>query len=162
MNPPAIAPDWGRELLISRRAREEYGIERLPADGADLFALRLLAQRVNRRRAAAQPPEPPLAAGQLNALRLLERLLHRLVGVYRERHGDETFDRAFEWLEQRFGAAEVERLLETFVDLYPPDEVFTGLVGVETWLAAVSPARRRGSRRSSPTTSSRPPPATGG
>ncbi|MCB1054990.1 MAG: alpha-amylase, partial [Acidobacteria bacterium] len=132
--PAASVAAW--EFLVSRRAREEYGIDEAPTHGVDLAGVRLLAERINRHRTAAATPAPPIPAGQLNALRLIEEFLFRLIDGYRRRHGDAVVLDAFGWLEERFAADRVDDALALSVDLYPPNEVYRSGLDAEPYLAA--------------------------
>ncbi|MDY7095630.1 MAG: alpha-amylase family glycosyl hydrolase [Acidobacteriota bacterium] len=147
MQTPAVTPAPAWELLISRRAREQYGIERAPRTGSELQGLRALVQRINRRRAASAVPATPLASGQVNALRLVEEVLHHLLVIYLRRAGDEVLDRALAWLQGRFGEERVERLLETFVDFFPQDRIYRGSQSAEEYLRSAPEARREALQR---------------
>lgn len=135
MDQAQAGPTAAWELLISRRAREEYGIDEAPSSGVGVHGVRLLAQRINRHRTSAATPAQPIAAGQLNALRLIEESLFRLLDGYRQRHGDDVLLRAFGWLEERFAAERVQGALALAVDLYPPNVVYRTGLEAEPYLA---------------------------
>src|SRR5215210_7234396 len=94
---------------ISRAARERYDVEDelftltgnvvLP----DFAASRRLAQRMNERIDAAREPERVVHAGQLNAMGLLDEVLHAVVAEYRERINPAAMSSALTALAERVG-----------------------------------------------------------
>src|SRR5690606_17482269 len=77
------------EFHVSRWARDHYQFDEalFAFNGnvilADLAAARTFAQKMNDKKDLAQFPEQAVKAGQLNALGLLDELLHALVAEYR-------------------------------------------------------------------------------
>ncbi|MEM9292285.1 MAG: alpha-amylase family glycosyl hydrolase [Acidobacteriota bacterium] len=137
-----------RELALSRSARDRYdlteGLFPQRADGSvrDLHLLREMVQRVQRRRGESGEVLAPLSSGSLNALRLVQELLARLLDDYRAHRNPEWKRRALEWLEERFGRERLEVSLTTFLDLFPPPTVYRGEATVESALGDEEPAAR--------------------
>ena len=79
-----------REFHISRLARERYGIDKslFALRGgvivANFHAARVFAQRLNARRDLARFPETAVRAGQINAMGLIDEVLHLVVERYRQ------------------------------------------------------------------------------
>jgi hypothetical protein len=89
--PPCQGTGGGtREFHISRQARDRYdfgeGLFSLHGNVifADFHAARLFAQKMNDRRDLLHFPERVIRAGQINAMGLIDEILHYVVGLFRE------------------------------------------------------------------------------
>jgi glycosidase len=134
------------EFHVSRRSRDELGIEGslfrstgnviLP----DFRAARLLARRINERFDAAIMPERAVRAGRLNAMALIDEILHDVSRLFREKAEGGALARAYAELEAELGAKALEGLLLAFVDRFPPLDVYRGRSSAQAWLAAAAGA----------------------
>jgi glycosidase len=132
------------EFHVSRAAREQLGIETslfrstgnliLP----DFRAARLLARRINERVDAALLPERTVRAGRLNAMALIDEILHDVARLFREKAQPDALDRALADLEGALGARDLDGLLLAFVERFPPISVFEGRESEAAWLAGHS------------------------
>ena len=130
-----------RELHVRREARERYAL------GATLFelsgnailpnlrAVRELAAAMTAERRAAGHPEPVLAPGLLNAMGLIDELLHAVVAIYREHEDPEAIDDALDHLDEALGAPAVDEVLLRFTTDFPPGAVHRGELTAEAYLA---------------------------
>ena len=88
------------ELHVSRRARDRYQFDDalFSLTGNVVFAnfraARVFAQQMNEHRDLVNYPERAVKPGQINAMGLIDEILHYLVGVYREQHGADVMARA--------------------------------------------------------------------
>jgi glycosidase len=112
---------------VSRAARERYGISRdlFSSTGnvvlLDLHAARTVTQRINDvRRSEGVPVGESLKAGDMNAMGLIDEILHYVVGLFRARIDAAAFTRALATLDAAMGAAAVDACLDAFVDAFPP------------------------------------------
>jgi glycosidase len=127
------------EFHIHREQREEFGLEHslFSLTGnvilADIKGARELARKIN---AKADPghPERMVKAGQLNAMGLIDEILHYVVALYREQVQPDIFDRALLRLEERLGAERSDKLLKNFNEQFPPRMVYTGKLTVDNYL----------------------------
>ena len=77
------------EFHVSRRARDRYQFDQalFSLSGnvifADFRAARLFAQRMNEQRDLVRFPGQTVRAGQINAMGLIDEILHLVVGLYR-------------------------------------------------------------------------------
>ena len=129
-----------REFHISRLARERYGIDE------SLFALRggvilgnfhaarVFAQRLNARRDLARFPETAVKAGQINAMGLIDEVLHLVVERYRQEKSPRSLANAQERLAEELGAAQLDAALLRFVDEFPPLAVYGGELDPRAYL----------------------------
>jgi glycosidase len=112
------------EFHVARAAREKYDFdERLFAlSGNVVFpdhaAARRFAQQINARRAAADPGRAVRAA-DLNAMGLIDEVLHYVVELYRQQRQPDAMAAALADASARLGAEEVGRTLAAFADRFP-------------------------------------------
>lgn len=132
------------EFHVSARARRRYGFDEglFSLTGrlvlADFAAARRLAQRINLERDAESHPHRAVRAGDLNALGLIDEILHLVVAAYRDKYGAGTLGEALESLTSRLGHDAVDQVMLTFVLEFPPLAVHAGEVDAATYLAGQS------------------------
>jgi glycosidase len=115
-----------RHFHVSRAAQEKYGFSRdlFTSSGSaafpDLHAVRLFTQRINEvRRRAGLPDEAALRAGDVNAVSLIDEILHLVIELY-SRQVQGVFSRALAHSEEHLGTQAVRGTLERFRDEFPP------------------------------------------
>ncbi|MBL8968289.1 MAG: alpha-amylase [Spirochaetaceae bacterium] len=138
----AKAGDRLMEFHVSREARDELGLEGslfrstgnvvLP----DFAAARLLARRINERVDAALLPERTVRAGRLNAMALIDEILHDVARLYRERAAADAFAKALAAMEAELGKRETDALLLAFAKAFPPLAVYRRETTEKAWLEA--------------------------
>ena len=132
------------EFHVSREARDRLGMDTslfrstgnviLP----DFRAARLLARRINERVDAAILPERAVRAGRLNAMALIDEILHDVARLFRERAAPDALPLVIGRMEAELGRDGLDRLLLAFVELYPPRAVYAGEQSAAAWLADVA------------------------
>ena len=135
------------EFHIAGSVRGEYGFAEtlFASSGNVLFAnpkaARVLAARLNERLPDAQK----VSAGSLNAMGLIDEILHYCCGLFRERENPLAFDGLYDALCARLGAENVSRLLLDFTREFPPRAVYTKAQTVEEYFeqSAFDPASKR-------------------
>jgi hypothetical protein len=129
------------EFHISRQARDFYQFDEtlFSISGnvifANFHAARVFAQKINDKRDLVNFPERALKAGQLNAMGLIDEILHYVIGQYREQKNPEVMEQALDWLDARLGREAVDRTLGKFADGFPPVAVYRGEVDLAAYLA---------------------------
>jgi glycosidase len=124
--------DAHREFHVSRRARERYqfGAALFALNGhvvfADFRAAREFAQKMNAARDLIHHPEQTARAGDLNAMGLIDEILHLVLAKYREQVNRDATRAALEWLDARFGSVTVDAALYRFSAEFPPGPVYRG------------------------------------
>ncbi|MDR0684071.1 MAG: alpha-amylase [Spirochaetaceae bacterium] len=101
---------------------------------ADFRAVRELAAKLNSGHDLKKHPEKAVSAGKLNAMGLIDEILHYLVGQYRRQVQPDLFEKALTRLENSLGPAKAAFLLETFCEEFPPKAVYAGSTGVGEYL----------------------------
>ena len=121
-----------KEFHISLEARKKYGFkeELFSICGNVVFAnfraAQDFAQAVNARRDTARHPEKAVKAGQINAMGLIDEILHYVVTLYRERYGSGAFREALEAIKLRIGEEKLRSTLLFFAEEFPPRAVYQG------------------------------------
>jgi len=112
---------------VSRAARERYQLSGslFSTTGnvvfLDLHEARLFTQRINEARLAAGAlPRDLLRAGDMNAMGLIDEILHYVVGLYRKSVDASVFSKALAFAEKRVGRPGVDAALQRFMDAFPP------------------------------------------
>ena len=129
-----------REFHVAREARDRYEFEQtfFATNGNVIFAnfqaARLFAQRMNHKRDLARFPEQAVQASQLNALGLIDEVLHYMIARYREQQNPQVLGEALSWLDTELGAADVDATLRHFVAEFPPVAVYQGQQNANDYL----------------------------
>jgi glycosidase len=140
----ATLPPCRCEFHVSRRARDRYGFDQglFGSTGnvvfADFRAAREFADRINRQRDLEAHPEQAVKASEINAMGLIDEMLHVIFARYRERVRPTIMAESLAKLEKDLGSDEVAKVLGTFVDEYPPLAVYRGEIAVEDYLAGAT------------------------
>ncbi len=119
-----------REFHVARLARDRYHFDdRLfTLTGnvvlADFRAARVFAKRMNDRRDLLTYPEQAVSAGEINAMALIDEVLHLVIRQFREHNAPRLLSDALEHLAGRLGEDPVDKALAEFVDEFPPVAVY--------------------------------------
>ncbi len=128
------------EFHISRKARDDYQFD------ASLFSLsgnvilpnfhaaRLFAQKMNEKRDLVAFPDKAVRAGQINAMGLIDEILHYIVGLYRIEKNVQVVQQALNWLDETLGKPKVDEALRKFAGEFPTVAVYRGEVDLRTYL----------------------------
>ena len=100
----------------------------------NFYAARTLARSLNERPSAKAHPEHSVKAGRLNALGLVDEILHYVCGQFRQSVAPDAFVRALAGLESSLGAEETDALLLAFTEDFPPRDVYKGKTTAPDWL----------------------------
>jgi hypothetical protein len=141
MNLPSLdgASDW-REFHVSRAARDRYDFEQalFATNGNAVFAnfaaARSFAAKMNAQRDLAAHPEQAVKAGQINAMGLLDEVLHIVAARYRREKNPRALAKALEWLDGRIGRAGVDEALLRFTQEFPPIAVYQNRSSAQEYL----------------------------
>jgi glycosidase len=132
------------EFHVSRQARDRYDFDQalFTLTGNVLFAnfhaARVFAQKMNARRDLVSFPEQAVRAGQLNALGLVDEIMHMVVELYRQQLNPLVMEQALEYLKQNLGSGRLEEVLRRFAQEFPPLAVYRGETSLDEYLAGVS------------------------
>ncbi|PKL09695.1 MAG: hypothetical protein CVV51_02465 [Spirochaetae bacterium HGW-Spirochaetae-7] len=128
------------EFHVSRRTRDLYGLSGAPfsSSGGVVFAdygqARAFAARINARSSLSPEPVQTLKAGTLNAMALIDEILHAVCAMYRERVDPAAFWKALDGSDGAVGPDGTRTGLVTFTRTFPPSAVYDGSDSPESWL----------------------------
>ncbi len=132
------------EFHVTRWARDYYQFDQalFSTTGnvilADFQAARLFAQKMNAKRDLPNHPEKTVRAGQINAMGLIDEILHQVVYQYQQQRNPLAVRQALDWLDEHLGKAEVDQTLLQFSNGFPPLAVYLGSSSAEEFLAGSS------------------------
>ncbi|WP_010254715.1 alpha-amylase family glycosyl hydrolase [Treponema primitia] len=128
------------EFHIRHDVRMEHGLDtalfslRGNVILADFQQVRKLTAKFNAKVDGAAHPERIIKAGQLNAMGLIDEILHFIVALYRQQIQKDIFETALERLNTSLGEEKTAHLLETFGAQFPPQRVYAGKISVIDYL----------------------------
>ncbi len=128
-----------QEFHVSKASRDAHGFEEalFGSRGRVIFANFAAARRF----ATAlnlKSPARGARAGDLNAMGLIDEVLHALMSEYRAQHKPTLWTEALQLLEANLGQEAVEKALETFAADFPPLAVFKNQVSLREYMTGSS------------------------
>ncbi len=129
-----------REFHISRSARDFYQFDQslYALSGnvifANFHAVRLFAQKMNDKQDLVNFPERAVKAGQINAMGLIDEIMHYVVLLYREQRKPDVLGQALEQLDGEFGREAVDATLLKFADDFPPLAVYRREIALDEYI----------------------------
>jgi len=120
------------EFHISRASRDYYQFEEtLFSTKEDIIfsnfhAARVFAKTMNDKRDLVNFPELAIKAGDVNAMGLIGEISHYIITLFLEQKNTSIFDRAMNWLTEKFGDEVLDRALIKFIEDFPPVAVYKG------------------------------------
>lgn len=118
------------EFHVSRQARDRYSFDLslFSFNGnvifANFHAARQFAQKMNNQRDLVNYPEKAVKAGQINAMGLIDEILHLVVAQYRGQKNPQVMEQALEQLEFSLGTEKLDAILLLFTQEFPPLAVY--------------------------------------
>ncbi|NQT27453.1 alpha-amylase [candidate division KSB1 bacterium] len=129
------------EFHISRKSRDTYQFDELlySITGnvvfSDFMAVRTFVQKVNDRRNVVEFPELAWRAGDVNAMGLIDEILHRVLALYREEINPKLMTEALTSIETVIGKDAVDKTLRQFVETFPPIQIFQSKITIDDYLS---------------------------
>ncbi|MFQ5632777.1 MAG: alpha-amylase family glycosyl hydrolase, partial [bacterium] len=128
------------EFHISRTSRDRYHFDQslFAATGnvliADFHAARVFAQKMNQQRDLLHHPETAVRAGDINAMGLIDEILHMVMQLYREEIKPGVLADALSWLENKVGKEALDKTLIKFLSEFPPVAVYRNEADITSYL----------------------------
>jgi len=128
------------EFHVSRQARDQYAFDLalFSLSGnvifANFHAARLFAQKMNDKRDSINDPERAVQASHINAMGLIDEILHYVLFLYRRERNPTVMKQALDWMDERFGKEAIDTALYTFADEFPPLRVYRGEIGLDEYM----------------------------
>ena len=132
------------EFHVSRQAREKFDFDQklFSFEGNVIFtnflAAREFTQKINQTRDVVNFPEKSVSAGEINAIGLIDEILHLIVSLYRKRAQPKAIQEAYQNLKEKFGKERLHDVLVTFTEEFPPVAVHQGEISAEEYLKSTT------------------------
>lgn len=129
-----------KQFHVTKASRDKYQFDEIlfSKNGNVIFAnfqaSRDFAHRMNQLRPDPQNPETYISPAEINALGLIDEILHQVVDEYYKTHGRSIRTALARHLINTFGRSEVIATLTSFNELFPPSEVYRGNQTVQEYL----------------------------
>lgn len=124
------------EFHVSKKCRDRYRFpDRIYSSSgsvifADLKAARTFAERIN-----AGRDKPYIQPAELNAMALIDEILHYVAFEYRRTTNPRAWPGALDHLRVKMGKQPVAGILRRFVELFPPSAVHQKRMTADQYLA---------------------------
>ena len=124
------------EFHINSQSRDKYLIEDelFSITGSIIFinfsASRELARQINLKRDV----ENSVRASELNAMGLLDEIVHYIIETYREKLNPELLERLEQYMIKQFGKKKIDDLIKNFADEFPTSDVYKKKETVSSYL----------------------------
>lgn len=128
------------EFHISRQARDHYqfDLSLFSYDGnvifANFHAARLFSQKMNLKRDLLAFPEQAVKASHINAMGLLDELLHLVVHKYQIQKNLLVFSKLIDYLNSNIGPETVDKVLKAFIEEFPPVDVYNNKITTDDYI----------------------------
>ena len=138
------------EFHVSKASRDRYEFDRalFRLSGnviiPDFPAARAFARRMNERADTARYPDRTIHAAELNAMGLIDEILHHAVEIYRRTVNPTVMADALAALVESVGRDEVDAALLQFVEEFPPLAVYRSLVDPAGYLSGTTEGHPNG------------------
>ena len=129
------------EFHISKAVRDLCGISEsfFSSSGnviiRDFKSIQLFAEKLNKIFDSQGKSEKRVSVGNINAMGLLDEISHVVCMLYRKKKSPQTFSNALAQLDKKFGKENTDRLLLSFMEDFPPTEVYKGKISPEEFLS---------------------------
>ncbi len=128
------------EFHISRHARDRYQFDQalFSISGnvifANFHAARRFTQKINQKRDLVRFPEEAVKAGQINAMGLIDEILHHVISLYQQQVNPQVFRELITWLDDQITPTGVDHALRVFADDFPPLAVYRREISLDDYL----------------------------
>jgi len=133
--------NFNMEFHISRKSRKKYqfGDSLFSFNGnvifANFHAARVFAQRMNEKRDLSSHPELAVQAGQVNAMGLIDEILHLVIALYRSQKMPTLYEDIEQALTKKLGIRKLKATLRAFIRDFPPPAVFQEKLTIDEFLS---------------------------
>lgn len=131
------------EFHISGKARKHYDFsEKLFSFNgnvifADMRAVREFTAKINVVR--AKENKEPMSIAEMNALGLLDEIMHAFLAEYRKKYAPRLNIEAYDWLEENLGTEKLNEVLRVFCEEFPPLAVLKNEQTIAEYLDTTDP-----------------------
>ena len=112
----------------------------------DFSAARSFAERLRSKSNVGGQDTGRLSAGKLNAMGLIDEILHMVLRIYREKASPEILSTLADRVSGEVGRKEYSELLGEFTREFPSSDVYRGVADAEDWLASSTSSGNGGAK----------------
>ena len=105
---------------------------------SDMKAVRIFTERLNTHFDKMGLPEKRVSAGSINAMGLIDEILHYCCMLYRKTKLSTAFSDALKDLDNKYGKENIDELLLQFNTEFPPTAVYRGEITLEKYMSETS------------------------
>jgi glycosidase len=127
------------EFHVSRKVRDTYDFDEsiYSITGNVVLArfhdVRVFAYKLNQKKDLIKHPEQAVRVGDLNAMGLIDEILHYIIYLYREEVNPKIVSLCLSDLVKKLGQDEVDRTLHDFASEFPPIAVYKNEIGLDEY-----------------------------
>ncbi|MDH5605288.1 MAG: alpha-amylase family glycosyl hydrolase, partial [Anaerolineae bacterium] len=125
-------------FYISRQARDQFRLDSYFCMFGGVQSARILAQKINNKRAARGGDQAPARLGELYALGIVEAANHALIQYYKKQSSPQLFQRSLRYLIEQVGETKTKQGIGQYVQHFPPTTVYDGEERLEDFLGPFS------------------------
>jgi len=100
----------------------------------DFDSVKLFTELINKKRNIEKFPDQLIKAGQINAMGMIDEILHYVIELYREEKKPAIMKEAINWLYKKLGVETVDNTLFVFAKKFPPLSIYKGKYKVEEYI----------------------------
>lgn len=104
----------------------------------DFYSSRVMADKIRSLSLMEGWDAKDITAGKLNAMALIDEILHIIFLLYRENAAPEVMKKFESAIQEAIGKDELDKLLNEFCAQFPPRDVYQGLTDPEDYLAGAT------------------------
>ena len=134
-----------REFHLSAKARRHFQIDEMlfGFDGrvifVDFHAARLFSGKLQEEAEGFFAPETRIKAGEINAIGLIDEIFHFIIKLYQMRVYPYAIEKLDKTLLDQFGATKIDQLFASFLEFFPPQEIFHQTTTSQAYLNSSQP-----------------------
>ncbi len=135
-------------MRLSLSAREKY---KFPEDFfntqegyvtfPEIYLVRLFVESINEKKDLLNFPEQAARASEINGIGLINEISHEIITQYKEKLDPEVYETLFMELSQDLNTDDLDFLMKTFVEEFPPPDVYLGEIEVESYIEGSTQGR---------------------
>src|SRR6056297_3740474 len=144
--PSPSGEETHKEFHFSRSSRDRYAFDDslFSKDGhiisADYQAVLTLTERINTIREQTGSPQMKISSAELYALGLMHEIFHHIIDQYGGTMDDRLIEQVNLYLKEEIRSPLLDTTFESFVDGFPPHQVYHGEISAKNFLDNVPAA----------------------
>ncbi|MBN2444149.1 MAG: alpha-amylase, partial [Spirochaetales bacterium] len=132
-------PKITMEFHVSKKVRDKYDFDEniFEITGNVILArfheARMFAHKMNQKRDLIKHPETSVSTGQLNAMGLIDEILHYVIFLYRQDENPTVMNQGVKYIEEKIGQKKLDKALYQFAQEFPPLKVYKKEISLDDY-----------------------------